>query len=832
MAQLLQSNSAPGGPGVSPTWSRSDKDGVGTALSGSSLLWYTLAGGIVTEVYYPDVDTPQIRDLQLLITDGSTFFHDGTRNDTYTCKPIDPDTMGLRLTKTAIGQPYSLTQDVISEPGSSVLLIRTTINCDPAFLAKLHVYVLAAPHLEGFGAHNNGYVARTAKGTRLVAHRGNTWLALGADCDYSSTGCGFVGVNDGWTDIIQNRRLQQWTFDSALDGNIALTGELDLNGRSEFVLALAFGQGDDETPNSALVALAEALSYPFEAPAGQYSHLSAFLSGWKSAAATRFVPAPAATFDHAQLFNYSRNVLMAHEDKTYDGALVASLSIPWGQIEGDQDGGYHLVWPRDMSQSATALLAAGELDMPLRGLIYLAASQSPDGSFHQKFMIDGQVPPNVYDAQQLDEYSFPVILAYRLSAAKALQQFDPRPMVLAAAGALIAHGPMTEQERWEENQGYSPSTLAANIASLVCAAYFAAQDLKDQDTAKFLLEYADFLESHVEPWTVTTQGTLLAGVPRHFIRLLPTSVKGGAGGNPSAPEDPNTATIVIGNRGGLALPAKEVVDAGFLELVRYGIRAAGDPLFEDSLEVVDSSIKKVLPQGPCWHRYTNDGYGQKNDGSPFTGIGVGRPWPLLAGERAHYELGKRNADVSIYLQAVECFAGARGLLAEQLWDAADVPSSPPMVLGQPTGSAMPLAWAHAEYIRLVRSVSDGAVFDRIDIVADRYLKSPNAQAPNALQPNTLQPYAPSDLEIWNFDRQILAIPRGKRLRIPLAGNFNLRWSSDGWNTTQSIPATATAVGIFYADILTDAATPGPLVFTFLWIPSGSWQGRNYQVNLT
>jgi glucoamylase len=195
MAQLLQANPAPGGPGVSPTWSRSDKDGVGTALSGSSLLWYTLAGGIVTEVYYPDVDTPQIRDLQLLITDGATFFHDGTRNDTYTCEPIDPDALGLRLTKTAVGQPYSLTQDIIAEPGSSVLLVRTKINCTPAFLQNLHVYVLVAPHLEGFGEGNNGYVARTARGDKLVAHRGNTWMAIEANCGYHSTSCGFVGVS-------------------------------------------------------------------------------------------------------------------------------------------------------------------------------------------------------------------------------------------------------------------------------------------------------------------------------------------------------------------------------------------------------------------------------------------------------------------------------------------------------------------------------------------------------------------------------------------------------------------------------------------------------------
>lgn len=811
MALLLRTNPAPGGPGVSPTWSRSDKDGVGTALSGSSLLWYTVAGGIVTEVYYPDVDTPQIRDLQLLITDGATFFHDGTRDFNSTCEVIDADALALRLTNTAIGQPYSLTQDIISEPGSSVLLVRTRILCAPAFLQKLHVYALAAPHLEGHGQGNSAYVAKTAKGSRLVAHRGNTWMAMGTDCGYSSTGCGFVGVNDGWQDIVGNRRLQTWTFDSAENGNVALTGEINLAGRSEFLLALAFGQGDADTPNSALVALAEALSYPFEAPANQYSHLSKFIQQWKDANATRFVPKPNATFDQGRLFNHSRSVLLAHEDKTYGGALVASMSIPWGESQGDSDGGYHMVWPRDMSQSATALLAAGEVDLPLRGLIYLAASQSPDGSFHQKFFIDGQPLP--FDAQQLDEYSFPIILAYRLSQAAALQLFDCRPMVLATAGALIAYGPMTQQERWEENEGYSPSTLAANIASLVCAAHFAAQQPQDQSTAQFLLEYADFLESHLEAWTVTTQGTLLAGIPRHYIRLLPTSVKG-SNRNPTAPEDPNSAMIVIGNRGGLTLPAKNVVDAGFLELVRYGIRKAGDPLIEDSLKVVDFSLREDLPGGPCWRRYTSDGYGQQDNSGPFNNVGVGRPWPLLAGERAHYEFAA-GQDVSNFIKSMEAFAGSNRLLAEQLWDLPDLASSPPLFFGKPTGSAMPLAWAHAEYIRLVRSVSDGKVFDLIDIVAARYL----------------QPHAPSNLEIWNFDRQIQAIPRGITLRIPLSNPFKLHWSPNGWITVNDTPATETAVGIYYADIPTDNHTPGPINFTFFWISAGTWEGTNFQVQL-
>ncbi|HVZ35254.1 MAG TPA: glycoside hydrolase family 15 protein, partial [Polyangiaceae bacterium] len=507
----------------------------------------------------------------------------------------------------------------------------------------------------------------------------------------------------------------------------------------------------------------EALSYPFDAAPPQYSHLREFIAQWKKSIPGRFVPAAKATFDQAQLFNYSRAVLLAHEDKSFTGAIVASLGIPWGADAGDSDGGYHLVWPRDMCQSATALLATGEIDVPLRALMYLATSQSPDGRFHQKFYVNGQPLP--FDAQQLDEYSFPIILAYRLKKAGALQSFQPRAMALAAAGALIADGPMSQQERWEENEGYSPSTLASNIAALVCAANFAAE--QDHETAQFLLEYADFLESQIEAWTVTTQGSIVPGIPRHYIRLLPTAVKGSTR-NPTLAEDPNTAKLFIGNRG-VELPARDVVDGGFLELVRYGIRPPGDPLIEDTLKVIDASLRDILPGNyPCWRRYTSDGYGQRDDGGSFANTGVGRPWPLLTGERAHYELAA-GRDVTTYVRAMESFAGERRLLTEQLWNAPDLPgASPPLVFGKPTGSAMPLAWAHAEYIRLVRSISDGRVFDLVDIVADRYLK----------------PHAPSPLEIWNFDRQVQVIARGKKLRIPLTSAFRLRWSTDGWATAQ------------------------------------------------
>jgi glucoamylase len=814
MAQSASSNPAPGNPGDPPAWTRGDKDGVGTARSWASLVWYTVAGGIITEVYYADVDTPQVRDFQLIITDGLTFFHDAQKDFTHRCDLIDPQALALRLTNTAIGQPYSVVQDVISEPDAACLLVRTSLRAEQAFLDKLRVYVLLAPHMGGAGFGNSGKVVRTNQGDRLVASRGKYSLALGADCGFAMTSCGFVGVNDGWTDIVKNRRLPIWNYDSADNGNIALTAEIKRAGRNEFVLALAFCTVEDEpaSQNPALVAVSEALSYPFDDAVAPYAHLQEFVREWSEAVKVPFIPNPNTTGDGDRLFRLSRNVLLTHEDKTYSGALVASLSIPWGLFNGDKDAGYHLVWPRDMCQCATALLAAGELDLPLRALMYLAASQSADGSFFQNFFIDGQ-PSGL--GMQLDEFSFPIILAYRLNQAGALQLFDPKVMVLGAAGALIANGPMTQEERWEENEGYSPSTLASNIAALICAADLAENEWDDAATAQFLREYADFLESHLEAWCVTTQGNLLPGISKYYIRLLPTQVKGNQR-NPTLPEDPNTAIIVLKNPDGRVFPARNIVDGGFLELVRYGIRSAHDQTIIDTLKVIDAVLKDDLPGGPCFRRYNHDGYGQGDNGEPYEGAGVGRPWPLLTGERGHYQLAAGH-DAKPYIRYLEAFAGSRGLLAEQLWNMPDLASIPPLIRGGPTGSAMPLAWAHAEYIKLVRSVSDGRVFDRLDIVANRYLV----------------PHAMSPLEIWNFDRQLQAMQAGRRLRVPLKVAFSLRWSVDNWSSFTDTPSTATEVGIHYVDVPTNQNEAGSLVqFTFYWTDLERWEGVNYGVRLT
>jgi glucoamylase len=501
-------------------------------------------------------------------------------------------------------------------------------------------------------------------------------------------------------------------------------------------------------------------------------------------------------------------LLLAHEDKTYPGATIASLSIPWGEVRGDEDlGGYHLVWTRDMVKSAIGLLAAGNTEQPLRALIYLACAQRSDGGFYQNFWIDGEP---YWQGIQLDAVALPIILAWRLHQARALRNFDPYAMVLRAAGYLIREGPATPQERWEENSGYSPSTLAANIAALTCAACFAT-DRGDDATAQFIHVYADFLEQHLEGWTVTTDGALLPGVSRHYIRIHPVDP------SDSQPnEDPNTGVLALRNRppgATVAFPAKDIVDAGFLDLVRYGIRAATDPLITDSLRVIDAVLEVDTPFGPCWHRYNNDGYGERDDGAPFSGFWKGRAWPLLTAERGHYELAAGH-DVKAFVRAMEAFAGTTGLLPEQIWDEPNRPEFY-MSLGRPTGSAMPLVWAHAEYIKLLRSAHDGVVFDRIPGVVARYQEARSLEQ--------------TRYEIWKFNRRPRTIRAGCSLRVLAGAAFRLRWSADEWRSVFDSSSIATGVGSAFVDILVPANQTAPLNFTFFWTNAGRWEGKDFSV---
>lgn len=784
-----------GGPGIPPRWTHSNKQGVGTAYSADSRLWFTLWRGIVTETYYPTIDHAQLRDLQFLLLDEGSRLYEEKRDSDSRVERLSDHALGYRVTNTGPDRRYVLEKTVIGDPHLPCLLMRTRLT-QPKGARPLSLFALGAPHLDLGGWGNRARVLDAVGRRVLVAEKDGFALALSASVPFRRTSVGYVGASDGWTDLAQHLAMT-WEFDDAPDGNVALLGEIPYAPGVEFTLALAFGRG-----------VAGAVSNLFQSLGTEFDeHLRRFLEQWERVRAHE-PPLRGRATELDGLYRVSHSLLVAHEDKVFPGSFIASLSIPWGAAKGDETrGGYHLVWTRDMVNTATALLALGDTESALRALIYLATSQQPDGGFPQNFWVDGTP---FWRGVQLDEVAYPVVLAWRLKEAHALRQFDPYPMVLGAARFLVERGPATEQERWEEIAGYSPSTLAIHISGLVCAADF-ARGRGREDTAKFLEEYADFLEAHIERWTVTEHGTLVPGIPRHFVRILPV-----APDDPAPVEDPEAAIVHLKNLPAGAtsdFPAREIVDGGFLELVRYGIRAPDDPLIVDSLRVVDRVLRVTTPFGQAFHRYNHDGYGETADGGPYAGSGVGRAWPLLTGERGHYELAA-GRDPAPYAEAMRRFANEAGLLPEQVWDEDDRPELH-LRRGRATESATPLVWAHAEYVKLLRSISDGVVFDRIPLVARRYAGPRRAT-----------------VEVWKFNRQVATVAAGATLRVIAGDAFSLRWTPDRWAHAFDLPSTTTGLGLAYVDLDVPRTGSTALEFTFQWSGTGQWIDRNFTVRVT
>jgi glucoamylase len=287
-------------------------------------------------------------------------------------------------------------------------------------------------------------------------------------------------------------------------------------------------------------------------------------------------------------------------------------------------------------------------------------------------------------------------------------------------------------------------------------------------------------------------------------------------GDPYAQEGCNGEMVRINNRGPgeqIYYEARNVVDAGFLELVRYGVRRADDPLVVDSLKVIDHVLKVETPVGPCWRRYNHDGYGQRHDGGPYLGWGQGRAWPLLTGERAHYEFAA-GQDVSPYIRAIEGFSSQGGMLPEQIWDAPDLPQRG-LRLGKFTGAAMPLVWAHAEYVKLLRSVTDGQVFDRISAVAERYCHGKRG----------------TPVQVFRLNRQFDRMLAGSKLRVCADEHFCLVWTMDNWQTTRSTESRTVGFAGHFVDLQTQPGQAGELIFTFRWHQNDRWEGRNFEVRL-
>ncbi len=783
-----------GAPGIEPRWTSSAKEGFGTAYHTSCRLWFTLSHGIVNEIYYPSVDQPNTRDFQFLISDGETFCHEERSDLERQIEYPEQACLFYRLTNTERQGRYRLIKEICTDPHRSVLLIHTRLEIlDESLREKLRLYALLAPHIERGGSGNSGRCTEIGASTLLHAWRGGFHLIMGCTTHFARRSVGYVGASDGWQDL-RNFKMD-WDFRAAENGNIALTGEIDPRRGCEFVVAVALGQSYESTAAKLLQSLAD----PFQ------QHRDSYVRQWKRTVVDPCHDFDKHTGDGGHTYRLSRCILLAHEDKVFEGAIVASMSIPWGETKGDNElGGYHLVWTRDLVQSATALLATGQTGTPQRALLWLAVIQRPDGSFPQNSWINGRM---YWPGLQLDEIAAPILLAWRIrQAGVGLGHCDVCAVIRHAAAFLILRAPVTAQERWEENSGYSPSTLAAVIAGLVCATAFA----ESEADKNFLLTYADWLAAHLEEWTVTTRGDLVQGISTHYIRINPV--------DPKAPDphvDPNTAMLQIANGGGIH-PARRIVGGDFLQLVRFGIRAADDPIVVSSVEVIDRVLRRDLPQGPCWRRYNHDGYGQKADGSAFDGEGVGRSWPILTGERGHYELAA-GRDPLPYIRAMEKFANAGQMIAEQLWDDDDLPDGK-MKRGQPTGAAMPLCWSHAEYVSLVRSRHDGICFDRIQPAYERYVAKPAA----------------SRHEIWTLNHPVRRWPRHKTLRLIFAAEATIVWTSDAWATKNSMEMTHNETfNLWFADFAAGQLPAGTVVeFTFFWKSAQRWEGRNRQVTLT
>jgi glucoamylase len=777
---------APGQPGIAPTWTSSAKDMVGCSL-GRSRIWFTLGFGIVNEVYYPRVDSPQIRDLGFIVADGVGFWSEVKRLQNYSIRLLAPGTPAVEIVHRH--DRFDLTLRITPDPDRDVLIIAYRLDGD----AALKPYVLLAPRL-GMTGHDNAASIVSHGARRLLACRqGDYNLALAAVDETQADGfgqasAGYVGESDGWQDFDRNGALT-WHYRTAGPGNVALIGEIARAG----TLGLGFGESIKGAGTLAVSSIVQPFDNPLRRQVDDWSR-------WHARRDERSLMRADVPADLADQMVLSAMVLRAHRDKTYSGTMVASLSVPWGS-SGDNRGGYHLVWPRDLVQCATALLALGAEHEARETLCYLIATQKEEGSWNQNQWLDGTP---YWQGVQLDETAFPVLLAAMLQERNALHGIAIGEMVRRALGFLARSGPSSAQDRWEENAGINVFTLSICISALVAGAPYL-----DPPTRRLALALADFWNANLETWT-SVGGTMLArrlGIERYYVRLAPGDVLA----DPSAL---HRNIEIKNNEPGRTIPADEEVSIDFLAAVRLGLRDADDAVVRDSVAIADALLKVDTPKGPVWHRYNGDGYGEHDDGRPFDGTGRGRGWPLLTGERGYYEL-MRGSDPLPYLQAMAAMTGPGGMMPEQVWDADPLPDQR-LLPGLPTGSAMPLAWAHAEFVKLMVSWSLGRPVDRPSAVWERY----GGRRPAA------------KTAVWCLHAPINRIARGTSLLLALAGGTRVRWSTDGWGTASEVDTQATGFGLYTTEL--DAAAIGgaqEIEFTFRWSDADRWIGENFRVEI-
>lgn len=746
---------APGAPGKDAQWATAGKQAVGTSANLESKVWFTLAQGVMTEVYYPDVTVANVHLLQFVVVNPQTkkveteqddaihqvkdYFSDYYEyqlNNKDKKKPLFPssplqyknpdDMASLRFYQinTAKSGEWKITKDYVTDPVLSTVLINVqfeTKNKD------LELYIYYDPSLGNSGMHDTAW----NEGQSLLSKDGEISSALITKGGLSEISSGFYQVSDGLEQLRKSGKITS-PYSKAENGNIAQIAKVGSKGKNQgiFTVALGFGKTTDEALKTAQLSLKKGFVNPF----------NEYVKGWSDYVKTlRKVE-----LKYQAQFNMAAMQLKALEDKTVRGANIASLTVPWGggaNANENNIGGYHLIWSRDLYQVFTAYMALGDKAAAERALDFLLkVQQKPDGSFPQNSYLDGKP---FWNSLQMDEVAYPLIMAWEL------KRFDEKTWknhVKKAADFIVKNGPATPQERWEEEAGYSPSTIAAEIAGLVCAAEIAKAN-NDTESANLYLKTADEWQANIEKWTVTTNGKLSKSP--YYVRITQN-------GKPDAGEK-----IELNNGAGF-FDEREIVDAGFLELVRLGIKSPDDPVIQNSVKVIDEVIRVKTPNGDAFYRYNNDGYGEMDDGRRWNWdgkyTGKGRLWALLSGERGQYELAQsiyKNSETTkklltvsranpviineerqsansfnllakSRLDAMLAFANEGLMIPEQIWDKPTAPNAdkqfvPELKFGEGTGSATPLAWSMAQFIRLAVNLQEGKNLDTPQVVYDRYV---------------------------------------------------------------------------------------------------------------
>jgi glucoamylase len=716
------SQTASGGPGGAAAWTTGNKLAVGTSADTASKVWFTLAQGITSEVFYPRLDVPNMQDMQYIITDGSSFVdleRDATNHEV---SMSDEEALEYTLTNTD-KRPvpkYRITNTFITDPNRNAMLIRTRFQSLDGGIYQL--YLLENASAAGGGANNNAWwdnanSALLSSGTEPLFGSLTTVVSAlkVAPNGFAAHDNGYVGTaSDCYVDLRDNKVLDHQFDNIAGNGNVVQCGEVaNVGVDTTFTVALGFGSD----AGSALAAVDGSLS------AGFADRETAYRGGWNGyIGGLRAAPVSVATDTlRRRVYYVAAMTLHAAEDKTFRGASIAGFATPWGDFMngGDPSDGYHRVWGRDLYQQAMGLIAAGDSAQAMRMAQFMWNAQfisvnTPGngttysaGSFPRYSPVSGSSGATAQDlgcCEQLDQEAFAILLAWMTG----LTDNATYQKIKAAADHLQAIGPDTT-ERWEEQSGQSPSSIAAEIAGLVAAADIARQN-GDPTPAAGWETTADAWRSNLAGLTYTTSGYWDGG--QYYERIDRTS-------------NPNDTDQICFQEG--CYYAHDVADFGFLELARLGVRTPDDPNVSTSLAPTasasdgNSTVQVTMPNGDIYfHRYNHDNYGESNaDCSGFPANRdqrYGRLWPVLSGERGEYELANHRS-ASVYLQSMADASNDGYFVPEQIWDRSDIAC---FALGRPTGSASPLNWAEGQYLRLAQSMDGGNNLDTPSVVKAKY----------------------------------------------------------------------------------------------------------------